>query len=168
MRLFVVMGVSGSGKTSVGQALAEEIGAGYIDGDKLHSAASIAKMERGEPLNDDDRRPWLERVGATLEAAEGPCIVGCSALKRAYRDIIRRAAGAPVLFLFLDGGRRVLEARMSRRTGHFMPVSLLDSQLATLERPEADEAFVRVDIDQPLEDVVSSLAAQIERLERIG
>ena len=155
------MGVSGSGKTTIGEALAERVGAIYIDGDRLHSRANIEKMERGEALNDDDRRPWLIRVGAALKEADGRCIIGCSALKRAYRDIIRAAAGEPVLFLFLDGSREVLEDRMAARTGHFMPASLLGSQLSTLEPLQPDEDFVTADIDQPVEAVVSDLAARV-------
>lgn len=131
----VVMGVSGSGKTTVGALVAAELGGDYVDGDALHPPVNIDKMSRGVPLEDDDRRPWLAEVGARLEQARRDgetLVVGCSALKRSYRDVIR--AGAPeVVFVHLHGSRDLLWDRMKVRPGHFMPVSLLDSQLATLE-----------------------------------
>ena len=161
MRL-VLMGVAGSGKTSVGQALAARIGIAYRDGDDLHPPGNIARMARGEPLTDEDRWPWLERVGQAL-AAEEALILGCSALKRAYRDRIRDAAGE-VIFVHLSGSRRVIAARMRAREGHFMPASLLDSQFAALEPPRPDEAAVTVDIDQPVEAVVSDILRGLQAM----
>lgn len=150
----VVMGVAGCGKTTVGEALAQELGLRwFIEGDKLHSEASVAKMSAGIPLTDEDRWPWLTRIGASLSGREGK-IAACSALKRAYRERITEAAGRPVAFVFLDGSRETLENRMHERKGHFMPASLLDSQLATLERPAPDERALRLDIDQPLGSLV--------------
>lgn len=144
------MGVAGCGKTSVGEALALELGlAWFIEGDKFHSEANVAKMSAGIPLTDEDRWPWLLRIGASLSGREGK-IAACSALKRAYRKRITEAAGRPVAFVFLDGSRETLEKRMGERKGHFMPASLLDSQLATLERPGDDERVLRLDIDQPV------------------
>jgi gluconokinase len=157
MRRFVVMGVSGSGKTSIGMAFAAAIGARFIDGDELHSDASRRKMAAGQPLTDEDRAPWLHRVGAALRDGDGPTVIGCSALKRRYRDIIRAEAGGSVCFLHLAGPREVLAERMSARQGHFMPPSLLDSQLATLEPPGADEAAVTVDIDQAPEAMLAEI-----------
>lgn len=151
----IVMGVAGCGKSSVGAAVADQIGALFFDGDDLHPAANIAKMSAGTPLNDDDRAPWLDLVGERLRDADGSILVGCSALKRAYRDRITAAAGAPVIFLHLNGARAVIEARMAARTGHFMPVALLDSQFATLEPLQDDERSVIVDINQTLEAVVA-------------
>jgi gluconokinase len=151
----VVMGVSGCGKTAVGEALAAATGARFIDGDSLHPLANIAKMSRGEPLDDVDRWPWLGAVGKALATPPGPTIVGCSALKRAYRDSIRAAAGGTVTFVHLAGSRSLIAARMGARAGHFMPLSLLDSQFATLEAPSADEDAITVDIDRPLADIVS-------------
>ncbi|MEH6774514.1 MAG: gluconokinase [Cereibacter changlensis] len=161
MRL-VLMGVAGSGKTSVGQALAARIGIAYRDGDDLHPPGNIARMARGEPLTDEDRWPWLARVGQAL-AAEEALILGCSALKRAYRDRIRDAAGE-VIFVHLSGSRRVIAARMRAREGHFMPASLLDSQFAALEPPGPDEASVTVDIDQPVEAVVSDILRGLQAM----
>jgi gluconokinase len=149
------MGVSGCGKTSVGQALAERGQITFLDGDDLHPAENIAKMSRGEPLNDADRAPWLMQVGQTLAAQTGPAIIGCSALKRSYRDIIRLHAGAPVTFLHLAAPRAVLAKRVANRPGHFMPAALLDSQFAALEQLHADEAGVVINIDQPLAGVIA-------------
>ena len=153
-RPVVVMGVSGSGKTTVGAALADALGLRFVDGDALHPAANVAKMAAGIPLDDADRAPWLDAVGAVLAA--GPVVVACSALKRVYRDRLR--AAAPDLDLvFLDGSRELLASRMAARPGHFMPASLLDSQLATLEPPTADEHPVTVDVAPAVSEIVATL-----------
>ncbi|MGB8814167.1 MAG: gluconokinase [Paracoccaceae bacterium] len=157
----MLMGVAGCGKSSVGAALAPALGAVYRDGDDLHPAANIAKMRRGEALSDTDRWPWLRLVGQAL-AAGAPMIIGCSALRRVYRDLIVDEAGGPVLFVHLAGARPVIEARMRARQGHFMPPALLDSQFATLEPPGADEFAVTVDIDQPFEAVIADILAQLK------
>lgn len=157
----VIMGVAGSGKTTIGEALARSIGAKYVDGDLLHPDANIAKMSAGIPLADTDRWPWLARVGETLRSGTGPVIVGCSALKRAYRDFITERAGAPVLFIYLDGSRELISRRMRERTGHFMPTSLLDSQFATLEVPGKDENAIAIGIDAPLDRIVADITAKI-------
>lgn len=156
----VVMGVTGSGKTTVGEALARAIGATFVDGDKLHPDTNIAKMSAGIPLNDADRWPWLAKVGETLKEGAAPVVVGCSALKRAYRDFITERTAAPVLFIYLDGSRELIGRRMHERTGHFMPTSLLDSQFATLEVPGEDENAIAVSIDAPLEAIVADITAK--------
>ncbi len=158
---FVVMGVSGCGKSSVGAAVAKELGMSYIDGDDLHPPENIAKMSRGVPLTDADRAPWLVRVGERLAECEGPVIIGCSALKRTYRDIVRDKAGESVCFLHLEGSRETLSERMAKRSGHFMPASLLESQLTTLEPPGLDERAITADIDQPFDQLVDALVARI-------
>ena len=138
----VVMGVSGCGKTTVGGLLAVELAGSFIDGDALHPAANIEKMSAGIPLDDDDREPWLREVGVRLgeAAAAGlTLIVGCSALKRSYRDLIRDAA-PDTRFVHLHGTAELLRERMQVRPSHFMPTSLLDSQLETLENLSVDEA----------------------------
>ncbi|MDR6971146.1 gluconokinase [Leifsonia shinshuensis] len=157
----VVMGVSGSGKTTVGELLAERLGVPFVDGDALHPPANVAKMASGTPLTDEDRIPWLQEVGRTL-ASTGPdgVVVACSALKRAYRDLIRAEAPAAV-FAELDGTRELLAARMSERPGHFMPVSLLDSQLATLEPLQSDEAGLRLDVGRPPRALADAVAAAL-------
>ncbi len=158
-RRVVIMGVSGCGKSSVGAGLAARLGLNYRDGDDLHPPENVAKMRAGMPLTDGDRWPWLDRVGQVL-LAEAPVIVGCSALKRAYRDRIRTAAGGPVTFVHLAGSQEVIAARMALRQGHYMPLSLLDSQFAALEPPTAEEA-ITVSIDQPLEALVADILRQL-------
>lgn len=157
-RPVVVMGVSGSGKTTIGAALADAIGLRFVDGDALHPAANIAKMAAGIPLDDADRAPWLDAIGAVLAA--GPVVVACSALKRVYRDRLR--AAAPGLHLvFLDGSAELLASRMAGRPGHFMPASLLYSQRATLQRPDPDEGAMTADISAPVAQMVASLAERM-------
>ena len=158
-RRLVIMGVSGCGKSSVGARLAARLGLIYRVGDDLHPPENVAKMRAGMPLTDADRWPWLDRVGQVL-LAEAPVIVGCSALKRAYRDRIRTAAGGPVTFVHLAGSQEVIAARMALRQGHYMPLSLLDSQFAALEPPAAEEA-ITVSIDQPLEAIVADILRQL-------
>ena len=152
------MGVAGCGKSTIGEALAPVLSARYIDGDSLHPPANIAKMSRGDPLQDADRWPWLDAVGAALMENT---IIGCSALKRAYRDRIRKLA-PDATFIYLAGDRAVIDARMAARTGHFMPLSLLDSQFAALEPPEADERAVVVSIDQPVTAVVAAIVKRLK------
>ncbi|MBY5766984.1 gluconokinase [Rhizobium leguminosarum] len=151
----VVMGVAGSGKSSVGEALAASIGAVYIDGDALHPPANIEKMSKGIALTDEDRLPWLLEIGRMLRGDAGNrLIIGCSALKRSYREAISREAGHRVMFIYLAGTRQVIAERIRKRAGHFMPVSLLDSQFAALEEPHPDENAIRINIDQPFGDLI--------------
>jgi len=155
---YVVMGVSGCGKSTIAELFAQRMRLHWLDGDSLHPQSNIDKMSRGEPLTDADRWPWLDAVGARL--AGDVDVVACSALKRAYRKRIGAAAPG-VTFLFLDGSYEVLSRRMEERTGHFMPKGLLDSQLATLERPGPDERAIRVDIDRTPEEIVTMLVARV-------
>ena len=154
-RLVVVAGASGCGKTAVGTALAERLGLPYADGDDFHSAANRAKMNAGVPLTDDDRVPWLGAVGGWLaEHEDGGGVVSCSALRRAHRDELRRhAAGA--VFAQLRCAEAVLAERLQTRTDHFMPASLLSSQLAILEPLEPDEAGVVLDCARPVDELVA-------------
>jgi len=152
--LIVVMGVSGSGKTTVGQALARRLGLPFADADDFHPESNVAKMAAGTPLDDEDRRPWLQIIGAWLALhTESGGVISCSALKRDYRDLLR-AGASRVTFLHLHGTREVVTARVAARPGHFMPTSLVDSQLATLEPLQADEAGLRLDLDAPVEQIV--------------
>lgn len=163
-RLVVVMGVSGCGKSSVGRALAERIAAPFLDADDYHSKANVQKMSRGEPLVDSDRWPWLDAVGAALaESAKTPgrAVAACSALRRSYRTRLIAAAGEPVLFVHLDGPRQLLAERMAARAEHFMPTTLLDSQLAALEPPAADEESITVSIGRPVPELVAGIARRI-------
>ncbi|QHK22424.1 glycosyl hydrolase [Pseudarthrobacter psychrotolerans] len=154
------MGVSGCGKTTIGDLVARELGVPFLDGDSLHPVENVAKMAAGIPLTDEDRWPWLATVGADLAAAKGGLVLACSALKRSYRDAIR-AQAPDTVFLHLHGSKDVLRARTEGRSGHFMPPALLESQLATLEALEADEAGIVVDIAGPVDQVVADALAGI-------
>ncbi len=147
----VVMGVTGSGKSTVGRALADRLGLSYVDADDLHSDASVAKMSAGHPLDDADRAPWLASVGRWLAARDGG-VVACSALRRSYRDVIRDVAPRTV-FLHLSADRELAFGRVSGRAGHFMPVSLVESQFAILEPLQADEAGLTIDADRCVDDI---------------
>lgn len=162
----VVMGVSGSGKSTVAAALGEALGLRCIDGDDLHAAASVAKMRRGVPLTDDDRWPWLDRVGAELARrvpGTNGTVVACSALRRIYRERLRRAC-AGLRFVFLHGDAALIEQRMAARAGHYMPAALLASQLRTLEAPGPDEADVLpLDIARPPDALARAACAWLRR-----
>lgn len=150
----VVMGVSGSGKSTVGAALAQRTRVRFADADDFHPAANIEKMTSGLPLNDDDRYPWLESIGEWLAArcTEGG-VMSCSALKRKYRDQLRRHC-PDTIFLHLAGSPEVIGRRQASRPGHFMPASLLASQFDTLEPLAADERGVTIDVDQDIDAIV--------------
>lgn len=158
--VLVVMGVSGTGKSTVAELLSERLGWPMEEGDDLHPEANVAKMEQGVPLTDEDRWPWLDRVAGWIDdrsRAGEPGIITCSALRRAYRDRLRRPN---VSFVFLSGSREVISRRMAARSGHFMPLSLLDSQLATLEPPGPDEQVITVHLGStPDEEVGQVLTA---------
>lgn len=149
----VVMGVSGSGKSTVGSVLAQRLRVPFMDADNLHPRANIAKMSAGEPLTDDDRRPWLERVGQWLAEHRDGGVMSCSALKRAYRDQLRSHCPA-VKFLHLTGSLQEINARLATRSGHFMPAALLQSQFDSLEPLQADEPGVAVDIRDDVDTIV--------------
>jgi carbohydrate kinase (thermoresistant glucokinase family) len=171
-RLLVVMGVSGSGKSTVGADLAGALGRPFVDADSLHPAVNVAKMAQGTPLTDADRWPWLAAVGRVLaEAGPAGVVVACSALRRSYRDAIRNEAPEAV-FVELDGEPALLADRIGHREGHFMPATLLDSQLATLEPLSGDEAGVRISIagtpDQIVAAAMSSLAGERSPANRSG
>ena len=161
----VIMGVSGSGKSTVGKLLAQKLGATFIDADSLHSAANVAKMEAGIPLDDADRKPWLELVGKKFtETGETSVVIACSALKRSYRDIIRRA-DPTVRFVLLHGARELLAERITKRRDHFMPASMLDSQLQTLEPLQPDESGFTLNIAKRPEELAIEAA---DRLHQFG
>ncbi len=148
------MGVSASGKSTVGALLATELGIPFIDGDDLHPEANRRKMAAGTPLTDDDRWPWLDVVGETFAAHAGDgVVIACSALRRVYRDRIR-AIAPDVHFVLLDGSPELLAERAAARTGHFMPPALLQSQLDTLERPDVDEHASVVDVAEPVDTLI--------------
>ncbi|MDB5818999.1 MAG: hypothetical protein JWQ11_2639 [Rhizobacter sp.] len=163
-RVLVVMGVSGSGKSRVGTLLAARLGWPFMEGDRLHPTANVEKMHAGYPLTDADRLPWLCRIAdwiaARIDAAENG-VVTCSALKRTYRRVLDRR-GRGVVFVFLDGSPALIAKRLAARQGHFMPASLLDSQLETLEAPTPDEPAIRVDAGSPPDVLVETI------LDRLG
>lgn len=155
--IIVVMGVCGCGKSHIGRALAERRGFAFLEGDELHPPANVQRMAAGQPLTDADRRDWLAAVSARIARAhrEGlALVVACSALKRRYREELR-AASDRLVFLHLTGERSLVESRLLQRRGHFMPASLLDSQLADLEPPQADEPAVTLTIDRDPEALVA-------------
>lgn len=156
----VVMGVSGSGKSTVGALIADRLGLPFVDGDALHPVGNVTKMSAGIPLTDDDRWPWLDRVGERL-SSHAPVVIACSALRRSYRDRLR-AAAPETRFVLLDGPRDLLVARLAARPGHFMPAALLDSQLETLERPELDEHVLVYDIASTLDETVTAAVRELE------
>jgi gluconokinase len=157
------MGVSGSGKTTVGGALAKRFGVPFRDADEFHPKANVAKMSAGIPLTDEDRWPWLDAIAVAIHETppDKVIVVSCSALRKIYRDRILRGAGRPVTFVYLAGTKETIAPRMATRTGHFMPLSLLDSQLATLEPPTADEPAIPVSIDQPVEAIVEMVVRRL-------
>lgn len=158
----VVMGVSGCGKTSVGRHLARLLGWPFLEGDEFHPPENIAKMSAGIPLRDEDRWGWLDSIGAQMSGrrAQGErVVVSCSALRRCYRDRLR--AAGDLLFIHLQGARDRIEARMALRSGHYMPVGLLDSQFATLEALEPDERFLVCDIGPPAQHIAERLISQV-------
>lgn len=163
--MVVVMGVSGSGKTTVGRALADRLGWEYLEGDALHPPANVERMSAGVALTDDDRHDWLAAIADRLAAASTSgqgLVAACSALKRGYRDRLR--AAAPGLHLVhLHGSRELLERRLGARTGHYMPASLLQSQLDTLEPPGGDEHPWRYDVARDTGSIVDDVARRLKQ-----
>jgi gluconokinase len=164
-RAVVVMGVSGCGKTVVGEALARRLGWTFIEGDRLHPPENIQRMASGQPLTDAHRAGWLDAIGEHMARtlAEGKGVVAaCSALKRIYRDRLRGIAG-PVLFAHLEVSPDVARERVSRRRGHFMPASLVESQFADLQRPQPDEEALSLDSTLPVDDIVARIVHRLNR-----
>ncbi|MEO5689642.1 MAG: gluconokinase [Burkholderiaceae bacterium] len=161
--VLVLMGVSGCGKTTVAQLLAERLHWAFEEGDALHPPANVAKMAAGHPLDDADRAPWLAKVADWVDARidAGECgVITCSSLKRSYRALINRR-GASVEFVYLHGSRELIASRLATRHGHFMPTTLLDSQFATLEEPAADEPALRVEIGEPPQAIAADIVAAL-------
>jgi gluconokinase len=157
----VVMGVAGSGKTTVGMLLARRLGVDFADADEFHSERNIATMAAGTPLTDDDRRPWLEAIAQWLGSHEADgCVVTCSALRRVYRDVVRHQA-PDACFLYLAGSPELMTSRVGGRGHHFMPAELVESQFATLEAPDDDERAVEVDASLSPERIVDTFVAEI-------
>ncbi|WP_333574332.1 gluconokinase [Sphingomonas sp.] len=165
LKAVIVMGVSGCGKSTLGSLLAEALGCVFLEGDAFHSAEAVMKMRNGTPLTDADRWPWLDRMAAAATASIDTCgvaVAACSALRLVYRDRLRAGIPGQVQFVFLDADRAQLVARMSARAGHFMPPSLLDSQLATLERPFPAEGVLALPAQAPPEVLRDRALAHLE------
>lgn len=159
----VVMGVSGSGKSTIADRLAARLGWRYEDGDSFHPPSNVAKMSAGQPLTDEDRWPWLQAIADEIDrvsAAGEHAVIACSALKRAYRAVLVHGRD-DVRIVFLDGTQDLIAARLAARKGHFMPPGLLASQFRTLERPDADERPIIVSIDAPVERIVDDIVTQL-------
>ena len=160
--LYVVMGVTGSGKTTVGAALAGALGVDFVEGDDYHPPENVRRMASGIPLTDDDRVGWLRALATRIRDARDAgagLVLTCSALKRSYRDVLR-AAAPEVQFVFLTGPRALIAERLAERRGHFMPASLLESQLETLEDPASDERAWVFDIRESVQSIVDNLVAR--------
>jgi gluconokinase len=165
--VLIVMGVSGSGKSTVGMIVADRLGWPFRDGDGFHPPENVEKMRSGTPLTDEDRWPWLKAIAAWIDGRRQSGthgVIACSALKRSYRDVLRDGHD-DVRFVFLDGPRELLASRLADRKGHYMPASLLDSQLATLERPGLEEAPLAVSIDPDPETIASIILERLETRE---
>lgn len=157
VRLIVLMGVCGCGKSSIGTSLADRLSGTYIEGDELHPAKNIELMSAGVPLTDEDRWPWLEAIAHKMALHSGLIFTGCSALRKSYRSFMTEKAGEPILFVHLDGTKETIASRMENRTGHFMPAKMLESQLATLEPPDPSECSFSVDIAGTQKDLVNEI-----------
>jgi gluconokinase len=159
----IVMGVSGSGKSTIGEKLAERLRWTFEDGDRFHPAGNVAKMSAGHPLTDEDRWPWLRAITAEIDRvclAGEHAVIACSALKRAYRDILVHGRG-DVRIVFLSGTQPLIASRLAARRGHFMPAGLLDSQFRTLEPPQADERPLTASIDTSVDAIVDDIVRQL-------
>jgi gluconokinase len=159
----IVMGVSGSGKTTVGEGLASRLGWRYADADQFHPPSNVAKMSAGQPLSDEDRWPWLKAIAAEIDRmrqAGKHLVVGCSALKRAYRDVLVRGHD-DIRLVYLEGMPALIADRLGRRKGHFMPPGLLTSQFKTLEPPTPDEHPITVSIDRTADAIVDDILRQL-------
>ena len=160
----VVMGVAGSGKTTIGEELARRLGWSYEDGDKFHPKANVEKMSAGQPLTDEDRWPWLKAIADEIDRVckeKAHLVIGCSALKRAYRDVLVHGRD-DVRIVYLDGTHDLIDRRLKARKGHFMPPTLLDSQFKTLQPPEPDERVITVSIDAAVEAIVNDIVRQLD------
>ena len=167
-RIIIVMGVSSSGKSTVGQSIARRLHVPFLDGDGYHPDANVEKMRAGIPLTDEDRWPWLERLAVALhEAADkkGAATGACSALRRVYRQYLTEKAGEPILFVYLDGSKAVIAERMAKRKHEYMPTSLLDSQFATLEVPDpASENVLVVPVTDSVEKITQTVTKSTDHL----
>lgn len=163
--IIVMMGICGAGKTTIGRALAERLGIPFTEGDSFHPPENVARMKAGHPLTDADRAPWLKALATAITAwstAGEEMVMSCSALRRSYRDQFR-AAAPDVVFVHLHGAVDLVRARMATREGHFMPIALIDSQIADLEDPTGEPGVIVVDVAGTPEEIVDRIVAQLPR-----
>lgn len=158
----VVLGVSGSGKSTIGISLAKALGITFLDGDDFHPESNVQKMSNAVPLTDEDRWPWLDFCGEQMIDA-GASVLACSSLKRSYRDKLREKVPG-LIFVHLDGSKNLLTERMSKRQGHFMKLEMLESQLATLEKISEDELAIVVDIDNTEQEIVETIKNSLDSI----
>jgi gluconokinase len=164
----IVMGVSGSGKSTIAEGLAHRLGWRFEDGDGFHPKSNVEKMSAGHPLTDDDRWPWLQAIADEIDRVSiaGECVVvACSALKRAYRDMLVHGRD-DIRIVYLDGSKELIRSRMNARKDHFMPPTLLDSQFKTLEPPSADEKPITVSIDASVDSIIDAIVAQLPSVQK--
>ena len=157
----MLMGVSGCGKTVIGEALAEKLGVPFLEGDEFHSPENVAKMSSGVPLDDSDRKGWFHAIREAVQTQPGSAIVSCSALKRKHREFLANISKT-IRFVHLDGERELLEKRIQSRVGHFFDPKLLDSQLASLEKPAPDEGALVVNIEPSVQKIVAFIQSRLE------
>lgn len=164
VRYVIVMGVSGCGKSTVAALLAQQLGWAFVEGDSLHPPANVEKMSQGIPLTDADRLPWLQEIAQTIEnwrATGQPGVVACSALRRHYREIIAGPA-LDIRFAYLQGDFQLIKQRLAMRQGHYMPVSLLESQFSVLEAPASDEPVITLDVEAQAEGLVADIIQMLD------
>lgn len=160
-KLIIVMGVSGSGKSTIAECLAKSLNSKYLDADDYHPNNNIDKMSRGDALTDEDRWPWLKTFGQVMVKQNRPCVGACSSLKQSYRSCLTESAKEPILFIYLEGRKELLMQRLSHRKDHFMPTTLLESQLSALEIPKHDEYAISVDISGTPDEIIKRIKQKI-------
>jgi len=160
------MGVCGCGKSSVGKLLAAHFNCRFVEGDDFHPADNVTKMRAGIALEDQDRWPWLEALAAQLRSSQA-VVMSCSALRKSYRDFLRDKSGQPLIFLCLTGSRSILLQRLQSRQGHYMPASLLDSQLSAFQSPDLEENVAMLSLEQALQDIVGKAIHFIKTMRKI-
>lgn len=163
-KCIIVMGVSGSGKSTIGEVLSSEIKAKFIDGDDLHPKSNVLKMARGEALNDEDRQPWLERVrdaAFSIEQKNETCVIVCSALKKRYRDQLRDG-NKNLLFIYLEGALQTILTRIKQREGHYMKSNLVNSQFEALESPVGEPDVIVIDVEKDINSIVTQAVRDLE------
>jgi gluconokinase len=163
-RLIIIMGVSGCGKSTVAESLADTMNGQFLDADDYHPAANIEKMHRGDALSDNDRWPWLQHFGKSMAQQTGIVVGACSALRQIYRQRLIDAANEAILFVYLNGEKQLIQKRLVSRNNHFMPTSLLDSQFAALEVPDTSEQAISVEISDPCHQVAKQVLFQLKQM----